>query len=83
MAFLQLYQGIIHVSIHIRGNPTYMFATVHQSLEETSAFMPPAQVEHGRNNMQTEDKVLGAVNADILNSIHLVNNETRLYQNVA
>lgn len=83
MAFLQLYQGSIRISIRIRGNPTDMFATVHQSLVETSAFMPPAQVGHGRNDVQTEDKVLGAVNADILNSIHLVNNETGLYQSVA
>lgn len=83
MAFLQLYQGNISVSIQIRRNPTDMFATVHQSLVETNIFMPPAHVEHGRNDVQNVDKVLDAVNANILNSIHWVNNETGLYQSAA
>jgi hypothetical protein len=78
MAFLQLYQGNISFSIQIRGNPTDMFATVCQSLVETSAFMPPAHVGHGRNDMQNEDKMLDAIKANILNSIHWVGNKTGL-----
>jgi hypothetical protein len=75
---LELHRRNTSVGIHMKGNLAGMSAMVHSSLKEISAFIPCTHVGPGKCNVQNEENVLNAVNANPLIIIHWITCKTGL-----